>query len=188
MVARVGQGRKPQLRRQPLSRLRRQLPLQGSLCAFLGCACRGRRPRRPLLDVGGSRKKRATARVAPTDIPKQRRRGDPLWSPLSDMGGRRGNTSSSASPHPALRATFPSRGRQHLIRPCGPPPPEGEALGRCFGLRLVGAGVPDGPCWTGEEDGGTPPHPPRSARHLPLKGKALGRCFGECRCGIEERR
>ena len=31
----------------------------------------------------------------------------------------------------------------------------------CFGLRLVGAGVPDGPCGTWEEAGGTLPHPSR---------------------------
>ena len=142
--------------------------------------CRGRRPRRPVLNAVGS------------------------WE----------STSSSASPHPALRATFHSRGRlrreqapalqasqsiavgalheapvcwkrweaekagnlKHLCRgdPCGRPcwtweeagrsgRPQGSPL-QTSRNKAAGAALRGGPCWTRSEDGGAPPHPPRLIR------------------------
>ena len=44
-----------------------------------------------------------------------------------------------------------------------------SGLRRCYGLRPVGAGVPDGPCGTRSETGGTP-HPVLRAT-FPSRGR-----------------
>ena len=59
------------------------------------------------------------------NVPGCVRRGQRPRRPGLDAVGRRGEHLIRL----AALGTFPSRGRQHLIRPCGPPSPQGEGFG-----------------------------------------------------------
>ena len=104
-VARVGHGRKPG---EHLIRLTAfgTFPSRGRqhLIRLASSGPAGHLPLKGKAAAGGR------GNPAPTDQREKMRRGR-VSRPVLDVVGRRGSTSSSASPHPALRATFPSRGR-----------------------------------------------------------------------------